>query len=177
MSASTATIGLGTKFGYRPLGSAANTAYNYAATVSAIKPCKYSWDKPDATVLASTQKDYVRGLAERESGMTIRRDLGDAAFAAMKTALCDSAVANYDFQILYTDGSAQSFSVMAGRLALLPRTFRCRLHATGPGFGPDGGPHRERHTASCRHGRSACMQAQQQAHTKQCCIGRDSQQS
>ena len=105
-----ASTGLNTKFGYRPYGSASGTAYVNAATVSKITPAKYSFEKAEATILASTQKDYVRSLADREASVSIRKDLGDVAFATMKTALVDSATANYDFCITYPDNSTQTFS-------------------------------------------------------------------
>lgn len=107
MSASTGSFA---KFGYRPFGSASGVAYINAATVSKISPAKYSFEKADATILSSTQKDYVRSLADRESSLTIRRDFDDTGFPVMKTALVDSATSVYDFQITYPDGSTQTFS-------------------------------------------------------------------
>ncbi len=104
------SIGLTTKFGYRPFKSASGTTYTTLASVTSITPGSFSFEKPESTTLDSTQKDYVRGLADRESGLTINFNPGDAGFYATKAALVTSSTANYDFVVTWVDGSTTAFS-------------------------------------------------------------------
>ena len=104
------SVGLKTKFGYRPFGSPVGTAYINLATVSKISPAHFSFTKAEATVLASSQNDYNRALADIEVGVTLRFDLGDSTFAQAKADLVTGATANWDFAITWSDNSMETFS-------------------------------------------------------------------
>ena len=104
------TTGLNTTFGYRPYNSASGVAYITLAGVQKITPGSSTFEKPEVTHLQSTQKDYVRALADREAGLTLLFDPGDASFYTTKAALVTGPIANHDFVVTWVDGSKTAFS-------------------------------------------------------------------
>ena len=103
-------IGLGIRLGYQPVASPANTAFTNLGTVMKITPGGITVGEVESTVLSSTFKTYIPTIPEGEAGFQVRLDKGDTSIInTFRSAIANYPVPTYTWQVLYQDGSSDTF--------------------------------------------------------------------